>query len=132
MTQKSKHKERHVHFLEKSQGVEIGWDNLYFIGIGGIGMSALARYFSVNGKNVAGYDKVTSSITESLQNIGIAIHFKDEIEIIPKEFLVKENTLVVYTPAIPKNHSEFNYFKENGFTIQKRAQVLGLITKETN
>ncbi|NKQ39768.1 MAG: UDP-N-acetylmuramate--L-alanine ligase, partial [Methanosarcinales archaeon] len=107
------------------------YNNLFFIGIGGIGMSALARYFAVNGKDVAGYDKVTSQLTESLQNIGIKIHFKDEVSNIPIAFLDKENTLIVYTPAIPKEHKEYNYFKNNGFTILKRAAILGLITKET-
>jgi len=107
------------------------YESLYFIGIGGIGMSALARYFSVNGKKVAGYDKVASKITESLEKLGIEIHFEDEEKKIPKAFLEKEKSLIIYTPAIPKENKEYNYFKENGFVILKRAEVLGLITKNT-
>ncbi len=105
--------------------------NLYFIGIGGIGMSALARYFSGNGKNVAGYDKITSVITDTLAKININIHFTDEVATIPKQYLDSENTLIIYTPAIPETHAQLNYFKEKEFTILKRAAILGLITKET-
>ena len=104
---------------------------IYFIGIGGIGMSALARYFHANGKQVAGYDKTSSPITENLQTLGIEIHFEDDINLIPKEVFVKENSLVVYTPAIPKTHTEFNYFKDNGFEVLKRAEILGRITNDT-
>ncbi len=104
---------------------------VYFIGIGGIGMSALARYFKANGKNVAGYDKTATNITIDLEELGITIHFDDAIENIPTEFLCKEKTLVVYTPAIPKNHLEYTYLKEEGFTILKRAEVLGKITEHT-
>jgi len=112
-------------------GKNLGWANIFFIGIGGIGMSALARYFVVNGKNVAGYDKVKTSITDELIKIGIEIHFNDDITNINQEFLDKTNTLIVYTPAIPDTHLEFNYFVDNGFIVLKRAEVLGLITKET-
>lgn len=105
--------------------------NVYFIGIGGIGMSALARYFKANGKNVAGYDKTPTNITNDLLALGIAIHFDDAIKNIPTEFLSKEKTLVVYTPAIPKNHLEYNFLKDKGFTILKRAEVLGKITEHT-
>ena len=105
--------------------------NIYFVGIGGIGMSAIARYFVANGKQVAGYDKTPSQITTELEGLGVEIHFEDAIKNIPISFLDKERTLVVYTPAIPKNHSEFNYFSENDFTILKRAAVLGEITKTT-
>ena len=104
--------------------------NVYFIGIGGIGMSALARYFKANGKNVAGYDKTQTHITNSLVTLGIEIHFNDDVGSIPK-YLKKENSLVVYTPAIPNNHTEYNYLKEAGFTILKRAEVLGRITEST-
>ncbi len=103
--------------------------NIYFIGIGGIGMSALARYFKFLGKNVGGYDKTPTQITIDLQKLGIDIHFEDNIDRIPKVFLSKENTLIVYTPAIPKNHKEFVYVQNNGFLIKKRAEVLGIITK---
>ena len=105
--------------------------NVYFVGVGGIGMSAIARYFAVNGKEVAGYDKTPSAITHSLEEIGISIHFEDNIKNIPISFLNKKETLVVYTPAITKQHLELNYFIDNGFSIVKRAEILGLITKNT-
>lgn len=104
---------------------------IYFIGIGGIGMSALARYFSALKKHVAGYDKTPSPITAGLEELGMEIHFEDSITAIPESFLDKENTLVIYTPAIPKGHKEFEYFKKQGFAIVKRAAVLGAITKDT-
>ncbi|MCX2680450.1 UDP-N-acetylmuramate--L-alanine ligase [Galbibacter sp. EGI 63066] len=106
-------------------------NNVYFLGIGGIGMSALARYFKFIGKNVAGYDRNATDITDGLQAIGIDVHFEEDIEKISEVFTNKENTLVVYTPAVPKTHKEYVYFSENSFTIQKRAAVLGLITKDT-
>nr|WP_299031049.1 UDP-N-acetylmuramate--L-alanine ligase [uncultured Tenacibaculum sp.] len=105
--------------------------NVYFVGIGGIGMSALARYFSENGKVVAGYDKTPSPITKSLEEIGVELHFEDAVKNIPISFLDKKATLVVYTPAVPKNHLELNYFIDNGYTVLKRAEVLGEITKNT-
>ncbi|WP_029511531.1 UDP-N-acetylmuramate--L-alanine ligase [Croceivirga radicis] len=105
--------------------------NVYFIGIGGIGMSALARYFQFIGKQVGGYDKTRTSLTEELAASGMAIHYTDDLTLVPECFKTKENTLVVYTPAIPKHHSELNYFIANEFQVQKRAQVLGLITKGT-
>lgn len=105
--------------------------NVYFIGIGGIGMSALARYFMYLGKNVSGYDKTRTQLTSELENLGIDIHFDDDVSLIDEKYLDKENTLVVITPAVPKNHSEWNYFVENGFEIKKRAEVLGIITKGT-
>ncbi len=105
--------------------------NIYFIGIGGIGMSALARYFHANNKCVSGYDKTQTEITDSLLALGIDIHFKDAIENINTSFLNSETTLVVYTPAIPKNHLELNYFKSNNFNVLKRSEILGLITENT-
>lgn len=105
--------------------------NIYFVGIGGIGMSAIARYFAANGKLVAGYDKTPSLVTDDLQELGVAIHFDDAIKNIPNSFLNKEETLVVYTPAVPKNHVEFNYFLDNNFTVLKRAEILGKITANT-
>ncbi len=108
-----------------------GVNNIYFIGIGGIGMSALARYFYANKKQVAGYDKAQTEITDSLIDLGVDVHFNDAIENINLGFKNPENTLVVYTPAIPKNHKELSYFKENGFNILKRSEVLGLITEHT-
>jgi UDP-N-acetylmuramate--alanine ligase len=104
--------------------------NVYFIGIGGIGMSALARYFQTLGKNVQGYDKTPSTLTGELTESGIKIHFEDDINQIPKDFYV-ENTLVVITPAVPISHSEWNYFLERNFHVKKRAEVLGIITKDT-
>ena len=105
--------------------------NIYFVGIGGIGMSAIARYFAAQGKNVAGYDKTPSEITEELEKIDVAIHFTDIVKNIPLSFLDKETTLVIYTPAIPENSAELNYFKNKNFTLLKRAEILGEITKFT-
>lgn len=105
--------------------------NVYFIGIGGIGMSALARYFRANGKQVAGYDKTPTEITDALVDLEIAVHFEDEVAKIDAAFLNQENTLVVYTPAVPKNHIELQYFKDKNFHVLKRSQVLGLITENT-
>ncbi|HEX8268919.1 MAG TPA: UDP-N-acetylmuramate--L-alanine ligase [Flavobacterium sp.] len=104
--------------------------NVYFIGIGGIGMSALARYFTNIGKRVAGYDKTSTSLTDDLVAIGMEIHFEDSIEAIPADFNI-ENTLVIITPAVPKAHSEWNYFLGRGFVVKKRAEVLGIITKDS-
>lgn len=105
--------------------------HIYFIGIGGIGMSALARYFCANNKMVAGYDKTASAITEALEALNVKIHFEDSVAAIAPEFLNPDNTLVVYTPAIPHTHSELNYFKTKGFQVLKRSEVLGLITENT-
>lgn len=105
-------------------------NNVYFIGIGGIGMSALARYFKSIGKNVSGYDKTETELTKELALIGINIHFEDNINLIPKDYFI-ENSLVIITPAVPVNHSEWNYFLERDFTVMKRAEVLGIITKDT-
>ncbi len=104
--------------------------NVFFIGIGGIGMSALARYFKTIGKNVSGYDKTPSMLTDELIASGIDIHFEDRIDLIPKEYYV-ENTLVVITPAVPVSHSQWNYFLERDYVVKKRAEVLGIITKDT-
>lgn len=105
--------------------------NIYFVGIGGIGMSALARYFHANGKKVAGYDKTSTKITDGLQSLGIDIHFEDAIENIPIEFIDQKTSLIVFTPAIPNSHTELNFFMTNDFVIMKRAEVLGLITKNS-
>jgi UDP-N-acetylmuramate--alanine ligase len=104
--------------------------HVYFIGIGGIGMSALARYFNYIGKDVAGYDKTATHLTDELIAEGIAIHFEDSIAQIPSHFYT-ENTLVVVTPAVPITHTEWNYFVEREYIIKKRAEVLGLITQNT-
>ena len=104
--------------------------NVYFIGIGGIGMSALARYFKAIGKDVSGYDKTETELTKELGELGIAIHFEDNIDLIQADYSA-ENTLVIITPAVPKHHSQWNYFLEHGYEVMKRAQVLGIITKDT-
>ncbi len=104
------------------------YKNVYFLGIGGIGMSALARYFKAKGFKVAGYDRTRSMLCEELEAENILIHYDDSVELIPTIFLQRDATLIVYTPAIPEDHFEFQYFKQQGFTIQKRAQVLGKIT----
>ena len=103
--------------------------SVYFVGVGGIGMSALARYFEAKGKHVAGYDKTPSDLTATLINEGIRIHYMDDVALIPADCKQVDSTLVVYTPAIPETHAELNYFRENGFTLMKRAQVLGEITR---
>ena len=104
--------------------------NVYFIGIGGIGMSALARYFQNIGKNVSGYDKTPTFLTAELMANGMNIHFEDKISLIPADYYVK-NTLVIITPAVPVSHSEWNYFLERDYVVKKRAEVLGIITKDT-
>ena len=101
----------------------------FFLGIGGIGMSALARYFKSQGKQVAGYDKTASALTRKLEAEGIEVFLEDRVEILPQEFREKSHTLIVYTPAIPKGHRQFNYFREEGFEMAKRAVVLGQVTK---
>jgi UDP-N-acetylmuramate--alanine ligase len=102
---------------------------IYFLGIGGIGMSALARWFNVNGFEVAGYDRTPTPLTNALVSEGISVHFDDDIAQIPAHFRAnRAATLVVLTPAIPKNHSQWNYLKDSNFTIQKRSQVLGLLS----
>ena len=104
---------------------------IYFLGIGGIGMSALARWFKINGFEVAGYDRTPTALTDTLKEEGIEVHFDDSVAIIPAAFLQnQQQTLVVLTPAIPSDHSEYNYLKTNEFTIQKRSQVLGLLAGE--
>ena len=105
--------------------------SIYFIGIGGIGMSALARYFHANEFLVFGYDKTPSSITRSLEDIGISIHYNDNINEIPGHIIDKQKSLIVYTPAIPSDHQELNYFLENDFKVYKRSEILGEITKNT-
>lgn len=110
---------------------EFNFHRIYFIGIGGIGMSALARYYTFLGKEVAGYDKTASPLTNQLEDLGIAIHFEDNLALIPDQFLNAAETLVVYTPAVPRDHEEWKYFTANGYTVKKRSEVLGMITKDT-
>ena len=104
--------------------------SIYFLGAGGIGMSALVRYFLAEGKKVAGYDRTACALTDKLIEEGADIHFEENPELIPDAFRDKETTLVIYTPAIPKEHKEWEYFRTNGFEIKKRAEVLGLITRD--
>ena len=103
--------------------------SVYFVGAGGIGMSALERYFLSKGLVVAGYDRTSCQLTEELRAEGADIHYEDTPDLIPMACRDKEETLVVYTPAIPADHKELNYFRTNGFDIQKRAQVLGTLTR---
>ena len=102
---------------------------VYFVGIGGIGMSAIARYFLSRGMVVAGYDKTPSELTGQLEKEGALVHYEDDTDLIPDPCLDKAHTLVVYTPAIPEEHSELSFFRSQGFEVQKRAQVLGSLTR---
>ena len=102
---------------------------VYFVGAGGIGMSAIARYFLKKGLTVAGYDKTPSELTHELEKEGMLIHYEENVELIPSACKDAKNTLVIYTPAIPATHQELVYFQQNGFTIEKRAQVLGTLTR---
>ena len=101
----------------------------YFLGIGGIGMSAIARYIKDMGYNVSGYDRVRSELCEALETEGMEINYTDSLDFISK--LEKDSTLIIYTPAIPKDSKQLNYFKNNGFTLYKRSQILGLITEDS-
>ena len=97
---------------------------VYFIGIGGIGMSALARYFKHIGKYVAGYDKTETQITSNLKNEGIFVHFSENLNELPGDFIInQEDTLTIYTPAIPKNHEGLSYLVKNNFKLYKRAEI---------
>ena len=105
--------------------------SVYFIGAGGIGMSALVRYFLSRGKQVSGYDRTPSKLTDQLRAEGADIHYEEDVALIPSCCRQKESTLVVYTPAIPDTHAELQWFRQNGFDLYKRAQVLGLITQDS-
>lgn len=105
--------------------------SVYFVGAGGIGMSALIRYFLAKGMAVGGYDRTPSELTERLIAEGAQIHYEENAELIPNDFRDKAHTLVVYTPAIPQEHAELAYFRNNGFEIHKRAQVLGMLTRSS-
>ncbi len=103
---------------------------VYLIGIGGIGMSALARYFKARGCHVAGYDKTATELTKKLEEEGIAVHYTDDIAQVSQEMITrKESLLVIYTPAVPQQHTELNFFRNEGYTVLKRSQVLGLLTE---
>lgn len=111
----------------------MNYESVYFIGIGGIGMSNLARYFLSKGKRVGGYDRTETPLTQALQKEGAFVHYEDAVQALPASFTNdKEKTLVVYTPAVPATHGELVFFSEQGFTIMKRAQVLGEITKTSD
>ena len=104
--------------------------SVYFIGAGGIGMSALVRYFLKMGYRVGGYDKTPSQLTQRLIEEGADIHFDDDLNLVDDCFKQKESTLVIYTPAVPEEHKELSFFRQNGFDVQKRAQVLGFLTRK--
>ncbi len=110
----------------------MNYELIYFIGIGGIGMSNLARYFMLQGKSVAGYDRMETPLTQALVAEGAKVHYEDYVRLVPAEFLDKEKALVVYTPAVPASHSELQFFRQNGFAIMKRAQLLGEVTKASD
>ena len=101
------------------------FQKVYFLGIGGIGMSALARYFLHEGRRVAGYDRTPSALTEALEAEGAAIHYEEGVRLIPEAFLDPATTMVAYTPAVPRDHAEYRYFLEHSFRIEKRSQMLG-------
>ena len=102
---------------------------VYFVGAGGIGMSAIARYFLHKGLKVAGYDKTPSNLTRELEKEGMQIHYEENVDLIPEACKEPTTTFVIYTPAIPAEHAELKFFREKGFTIEKRAQVLGTLTR---
>ena len=103
---------------------------VYFIGAGGIGMSAIARYFVTRGLVVGGYDKTPTELTRRLEKEGVLMHYEEDVDELPHACKDPEKCLVVYTPAVPESHEELQYFRKNGFTVMKRAQVLGLLTEQ--
>ncbi len=109
-----------------------GYKNIYFIGIGGIGMSALARFFKKNGRRVGGYDRTVNALTHELVSEGIEVIFEEEVAAVPLRFTNPGETLVIYTPAVPGTHPQLRAFLKNGFRVLKRSQVLGLITRDMN
>jgi UDP-N-acetylmuramate--alanine ligase len=113
-------------FMESSQG----YQNVFFVGIGGIGMSAIARWFNVNAYHTGGYDKTPTALTHALQEEKIWITFEDKASILPPEFSNPDNTLVVYTPAIPKDSELLNHFRSAGFVVKKRSEILGILAAE--
>ncbi len=111
--------------------MKLNFSKYYFLGIGGIGMSALARYFNLRGYEVAGYDRTKTKLTQDLNYEGITITYEDSEETIPKEFLSPKQTLIVVTPALPLTHKQLAFFTNNGYTIVKRAELLGMITEKS-
>lgn len=110
----------------KSHSLEAWANELYFIGIGGIGMSAIARYFKSKGANVSGYDKTATALTKHLESEGIPIHYEENVALIPKEV-----DIVVYTPAIPEDHTELQFYLKHDYKVVKRSDVLKLITESS-
>lgn len=106
--------------------------NIYFVGIGGIGMSAIARYFNACGYNVAGYDRTRSDVCDNLEKEGIQVHYEDSLDLVGSCYKDKETTLVIYTPAIPADHTELTFFRQNGFRVIKRAEALGHLCEGKN
>ena len=117
--------------MEQNNDLFKDFKNVYFIGVGGIGMSALARFFNNKGLKVAGYDKSASDLTYKLETEGCLIHYEDLGEEIPNDFKNKTTTFVVFTPAIPEDMKELFYFISNEFTVYKRAEVLGILTRQS-
>ena len=105
------------------------FDNIYFMGIGGIGMSALARYFLHEGKAVAGYDRTATPLTQALEREGALVTYDDEVESVPEAFRNPETTMVVFTPAVPSDHPQMQFFREGGFLVEKRSQMLGHLSE---
>lgn len=114
----------------KFQNTIMNYKSVYFLGAGGIGMSALERYFLKQGLHVGGYDRTPSALTDALAKEGVDLHFEDDPARIPEAFRHRESTLVVYTPAIPADHREMAWFKAEGFQLQKRAEALGVLTRQ--
>ena len=100
------------------------FSKIYFLGVGGIGMSALARYFVHEGKKVAGYDRTPSALTSALEREGVGMTYEDSVDTIPDEFKTPSDTMVVYTPALPSDHRQLNFFRSGGFEVVKRSQML--------
>ena len=103
--------------------------NIYFLGIGGIGMSAIARYFMHEGYAVAGYDRTATPLTRELEAEGALVHYEDDVNLIPETMRSKDDTLVVLTPAIPADHKEWAWLRSEGFTIEKRSAMLGVLSE---
>ena len=106
------------------------YNKIYFIGIGGIGMSSIALYFINNGKQVAGYDQTITDLTKKLSNLGAKIHYDSSLSEIPEEFKNNNEVLIIYTPAIPLSNIELSFFFDNNFTVLKRSEILGYISQD--
>ena len=113
----------------KHNNMDKYYKNIYFMGIGGIGMSALARYFLHEGRQVAGYDRTETTLTRALQTEGAEVTYEDAVEHIPQPFRAPEHTMVVYTPAVPSDHPQMQFFREGGFLVEKRSQMLGHLSE---